>query len=71
LRLAAIFAIVALTLTAVGLYAAMAAFVRPRDREIGIRVEELLGEQRHVAEALARASRADPGSLSALTLNRD
>jgi putative ABC transport system permease protein len=38
MRLAAIFAIVALTLTAVGLYAVMAASVRHRDREIGIRL---------------------------------
>jgi putative ABC transport system permease protein len=38
MRLAAIFAMVALTLTAVGLYAVMAASVRQRDREIGIRV---------------------------------
>ena len=38
MRLAAVFAVVALTLTAVGLYAVMAASVRQRDREIGIRV---------------------------------
>jgi hypothetical protein len=45
MRLAAIFAIVALTLTAAGLYAVMAASIRQRDREIGIRVEEPLGQQ--------------------------
>ena len=38
MRLAATFAILALTLTAVGLYAVMAASVRQRDREIGIRI---------------------------------
>jgi ABC-type antimicrobial peptide transport system permease subunit len=38
MRLAAIFAVVALTLTAVGLYAVTAASVRQRDHEIGIRV---------------------------------
>ena len=38
MRLAAIFAVAALTLTAVSLYAVMAASVRQRDREIGIRV---------------------------------
>jgi hypothetical protein len=38
MRLAALFAIVALTLAAIGLYAVVAASVRQRDREIGIRV---------------------------------
>jgi len=38
MRLGALFGVVALTLATVGLYAVMAAFVRQRDREIGIRV---------------------------------